>query len=40
VRAAGLRQLGNGSYLIEIKDGVLPSFGKKELQNQWCNAAS
>jgi hypothetical protein len=37
---AGLRQLGNGLYLIEIKEGVLTSVGKKQLQSQWCHAAS
>jgi hypothetical protein len=29
-----LRQLGNGQYPIEIKDGILPSVGKKELRKQ------
>jgi hypothetical protein len=35
-----LRQLENGWYLIEIKHGILPSVGKKELRNQRHHAAS
>jgi hypothetical protein len=33
------QQLGNGSYLLEIKDGILSSVGKKELRNQAYHAA-